>query len=250
MTDPNFLPPSLDFSGKVVLVTGAGRGLGRAIAEAFAQSGARLALNDLTPINLDETAAHIRAAGGRAEEYIFDTAKKIPVQTMLQEALADFERIDILVNCAGVMPRDPFLDMDEWDWHRTIDVNLGGPFFMMQSVGRIFRQQGGGTIVNIAAAEAWLKQISGRAAFVASKAGLAALTRAAANELAAYNIRVNAVCPAGIETDGSPPETGSQPTPPAHLAEAVAAVLALCHPSNTATGQILEIPATLPAAES
>ena len=131
-----------DFSDKVTLVTGAGRGIGRHIAEAFASQGAVVAANDITPINLDETVQRITSAGGRARAYIFDVAKRMPVQAMVDQVLEDWGRIDILVNNAGVEPHASILDMDEWDWHRTLDVNLSGPFFAMQHVGRAMRQRG------------------------------------------------------------------------------------------------------------
>ena len=132
------------FTDQVVLITGAGRGLGRALALAFAREGARVAANDLTPINLDETLAQIQAGGGQGRGYIFDIAKKMPVQALIEAVRQDWERIDILVNNAAVMPRAGILEMDEWDWRRTLDVNLNGAFFTTQSVGRVMRAQGGG----------------------------------------------------------------------------------------------------------
>ena len=190
-----------EFTDKVVLVTGAGRGIGRAIAEAFAERGAIVAANDITPVNLGETVERINAAGGRCKDYVFDVAKKIPVQTMVSEVHDDWGRIDILINNAGVEPHASILKMDEWDWRRTIDVNLTGSFFTLQSVGRIMREQGEGVVVNIASIAGRAHGLHDRAAYVASKMGLLGLVREAAREFAAYNIRVNAVCPGVIETE-------------------------------------------------
>ncbi len=188
-----------EFEDRVALITGAGRGIGRALAVALASQGAVIAANDITPVNLDETMALVTAPGGRIKDYLFDVAKRLPTQAMVDQVLEDWDRIDLLINCAGVYSFAPLLDMDEWDWQRTLDVNLSGPFYTMQQVGRAMREQGGGAIVNLGSAAIGACGMKDRAAFIASKAGLIALTREAAREFAPYHIRVNAVCPGEIE---------------------------------------------------
>lgn len=185
-----------EFNGKVALITGAGKGLGRAAALAFAGRGAIVAANDLTPINLDETLRLIQARDGRGKDYVFDVAKKIPVQSLIQEVVSDWGRIDILVNAARVRPRASVLTMDEWDWRRTLDVNLSGAFFMMQSVGRVMREQGGGVIINLVSLIGEEQEPTEFGAYAASMQGLVGLTSAAAGELAEFRVRLYAICSA------------------------------------------------------
>ena len=197
-----------DLTDKIVLVTGAGKGIGRAVAEAFAARGAIVAANDITPINLDETIARITASGGRVKAYVEDIAKKMPVQALVNQVLDDWGKIDILVNCAEVAPSAPVLNMDDWDWQRTLDVNLTGAFLLTQSIGRVMRaaspegaappkgEKDGGIIIHIG----WrARSPDRRAAYFASKAGLTAFVEHAARELAAYGICVHLVLP--VETD-------------------------------------------------
>lgn len=183
------------FAGKVVLVTGAGRGLGRASALAFARQGATLAVNDLTPINLDETVSQICALGTEVKDYVFDLARKMPAEELVSEVLEDWGRLDVLINHATVHPHMDLLEMDEWDFRRTMDVNLSAAFFMTQLAGRAMRSQAGGVIINIGADIGAVIGQQESIAFWVSKMGLIGLTVAAAKELAPYNIRVNAVIP-------------------------------------------------------
>ena len=179
--------PTHDFEGKVVLITGAGKGKGRALAQAFAASGAWVAVNDISPVNLDEL---VSQSAGRIRAYVEDVAKKVAVQSIIKQVEDDFGRIDILINHASVRPQIALLDMDEWDWQRVLDVNLTGAFLMMQSAGRVMRAQGLGVIVNVVTAN---EIAVDQAAYLASVNGLIALTRSAVNELAPLGVSVHAV---------------------------------------------------------
>ncbi len=174
--------------GKVVLVTGAGKGVGHASARLFADRGARVAANDISPVNLDELAD---LSHGAIKTYAEDIAKKVGVQTVIKQVEDDLGPIDILVNHAAVCPHVALLDMDEWDWHRVLDVNLTGAFLTMQSVGRMMRQKGAGRIFNLV----FLDHDAGaqQAAYSTSMHGLIALTLEAARELGPYGICVHAL---------------------------------------------------------
>lgn len=178
-----------DFKDKVVLITGAGKGSGRLLAEAFAARGALVAANDISPVNVDEAVASIVSRGGKARSYVDDVAKKVAVQAMVKQIQDDFGYIDILVNHAAVRPRVSLLDIDEWDWHRVLDVNLTGALLMMQSVGRVMRARGQGMIINLITGAD--EEADKDAAYRASMAGLLALTRSAVRELSPHGIRVN-----------------------------------------------------------
>lgn len=180
-----------DIKDKVVLVTGAGKGHGRQLAETFAAHGAKVAANDVSPLNVEQVVAAIAAQGGDARTFVEDVAKKIGVQALVNAVVDIWGRIDILINNANVEPVMSVLEMDEWDWHRVLDVNLTGAFLLLQSVGRVMRAQGGGVIVNLIPLAGHTDP--GRAAYAASKLGLLGLTHRAAQELAPYSIRVYAV---------------------------------------------------------
>lgn len=187
------------FEKKVVLITGAGKGSGCILAQALAERGATVAANDISPINVEEVVNEILAKGGYAKAYIEDVAKKVGAQYIVNQVEDDFGAIDILINHATVEPHIPLLDMDEWDWHRVLDVNLTGAFLMTQSAGRVMRAQGSGVIINLTTgssrdgSHARTEPSRSDAAFVASMNALEGFTRAAARELAQYGIHVYAV---------------------------------------------------------
>lgn len=177
--------------GKVVLITGAGKGSGRLLAQALAGQGSLVAANDISPINVEEVVRQILASGGQAKPYIEDVAKKVGAQNIINQVEDDFGRIDVLINHAAVEPHVSLLDMDEWDWHRVLDVNLTGAFLMTQSAGRLMRAQGSGVIINLITGSA--RDPNTQAAFAASMHGLEGLTQEAARELAPYGIQVYGV---------------------------------------------------------
>jgi NAD(P)-dependent dehydrogenase (short-subunit alcohol dehydrogenase family) len=178
-----------ELKGRVVLITGAGKGAGRILAEALAERGAFVAANDISPVNVEPVVDQINARGGRARVYVEDVAKKLGAQYLVKEVEDHFGRIDILINHAYVEPHVPLLEIDEWDWHRVLDVNLTGTFLMTQSVGRLMRVKGGGAIINLISP----KTSGTGAAFTATMSGLEGFTRQAAIELNSYGIRVLAV---------------------------------------------------------
>jgi len=186
---------------KVVLVTGAGRGIGRAIATHCAAAGAVAVVNDINPDTAEATVKAITESGGRAVASIADVAQKMAVQTMHYEILDKFGRVDVLVNNARIEPGGSVLTLDEWNWDRVFGVNLKGPFLCMQTVARGMKEQGGGVIINLLGPQL----MDGRhVAYIASQVGLASLTIECARELVAYNIHACAVQPT------SPEETVAQ----------------------------------------
>ncbi len=174
----------MELTDKTVLITGAGKGVGRALAIALANRGAIVAANDISPVNVEQVVAEILARGGQAKAFVEDVAKKVGVQFLINSMEEEFGGVDILVNHAAVEPQTPLVDMDEWDWHRTLDVNLTGAFLAMQSAARLMKIKGKGTILNI------VTESGSGAAYRSSMAGLAALSNLADSELSPHGIRV------------------------------------------------------------
>jgi 3-oxoacyl-[acyl-carrier protein] reductase len=189
---------SVNLKGKVALVTGAGRGIGKAIAQGFSDAAARVAVNDIDPPTAALTAGTLH---GEAKAYIADVSNSAAVQEMIEQVMKDFGRLDILVNNAGIEPRASILDMTDDEWLSAININLSAAFYTSRAAGRIMKVAGSGVIINMASIAGHNIPIALRSSYVASKAGLIGFTRECAREFAAYGIRVNAVCPGVIETE-------------------------------------------------
>lgn len=192
--------PQFGVAGRRVLVTGATKGMGRDVAEAFAQAGADLFLSGRDEAQLQETAEAVRAHGRRAETAVAELADPDAVVALGERALATMGGIDVLVNNAGVADVQPLLEVTLEAWNAQLDVNLRAPFLLAQTVARAMVEAGtGGKIVNIAST-AGLIGVPGHAAYGASKSGLLNLTKTLAHELGPHNIQVNAICPAIVMT--------------------------------------------------
>src|SRR2546425_47420 len=188
-------------AGKVVLVTGAQRGIGRAIAIRFAQAGADVALNFLDDkAAAESTATEITALGRRATTLAADIAKPEEARRLVATAERDLGPIDVLVNNAGIFPRAPFLDLTEEVWDAVLDTNLKGTFVCAQEVGRrMVDARRPGVIINLASGAPYRGSLRATA-YMASKLGIVGLTRGMARELAPHGIRVNAVAPGVTNT--------------------------------------------------
>jgi 3-oxoacyl-[acyl-carrier protein] reductase len=184
----------------VVVVTGATRGIGRAIALACAREGASIVVNGRDEAAGRAVVTEIAALGGKASWHAADLGQVSEARGLVDGAVRAFGRIDVLVNNAGLFERRPALEMQERDWDRLIDVNLKGAFFCAQAAALAMRGQGG-AIVNVASDAAWSGGINPCAHYAASKAGMVSITRSLAKELAPLGIRVNAVAPGLITTE-------------------------------------------------
>ena len=184
--------------GKIALVTGGARGIGLAIARAFAAEGATPVIADINAQGARDALATLGASGGLALGV--DVADQASVNAMVAAIVGRFGRLDILVNNAGIGGNTPFLDITLEEWNRTIAINLTGAFLVAQACAREMARQGGGKIVNIASLSGQ-RGGHGRAAYGAAKAGLELLTKVMAVELAEHGINVNAIAPGAIETE-------------------------------------------------
>jgi len=186
--------------GQVALVTGASRGLGRAIAQALAAQGASIAAIARSEDALQDTLASIRSGGGTAEAFPVDVANSDAVEAAVEKASTRFGKIDILVNNAGVTRDGLLMRMKTEDWDAVINTNLKGAFHFTRPVGRLMVKQRSGRIINISSVIGLMGN-AGQANYAASKAGLIGFSKSVAREFASRGITCNVVCPGFIETD-------------------------------------------------
>ncbi len=189
-----------DFKGKTAFITGAARGIGRAIALELARGGASLAINDVNEAAAQEAIDLAQKTGApKARFYKFDVSESAACNAAVDSVVTDFGSLDILVNNAGISLDALIMRFKDEDWKKTLDINLTGAFNLMRAACRPMMKQRAGAIVNIASVVGEMGN-AGQAAYSASKGALIALTKTVARELASRNVRVNAVAPGFIDT--------------------------------------------------
>jgi 3-oxoacyl-[acyl-carrier protein] reductase len=187
-------------SGKIAIVTGAGRGIGRSIALRLAGEGASVMLADILEENAIRTSVEIQASGGNAHGIYLDVADPRSIAAMIEQTRTVWGRIDLLVNVAGIGLTKTFLSTTLEEWERMLRINLTGTFLCSQGVARVMVEQHSGKIINIASLSGQ-RGGTGRAAYGASKGGVTVLTKVMAVELAPYGITVNEIAPGPVNTE-------------------------------------------------
>ena len=224
--------PRFDVEGQVALVTGAARGLGRAVALALADAGADVALGLRDLAGDAGLVAEIEATGRRVLPVQCEVSDIGQVQAAVDAVVARFGRLDVLVNNAGVGPENDALDVNEEDFDRTVAVNLKGTFFTCQAAGRVMSRQGGGRIVNMGS-QAGAVALPGESVYCMTKAAIAHLTKCLAVEWGRHGVNVNCVAPTFVRTDGTE-QALSDPAFEADVVERIAALHRIGQPMDVA----------------
>lgn len=191
---------TVDLTEKVALVTGGGRGLGRAMARALASAGATVVVAGRNAVPLESVVCEIEAVGGRATASTCDVTDEVDVVRLVETAVEDHGRLDVVVNNSGVVDTTTLLDQSASSWDRVVDTNLRGVYLVTRTAGKHLVAQGSGKVINIAS-NFGLMGVSRHAAYSASKAAVIAFTRSMAVEWARHNIQVNAIAPGYFSTD-------------------------------------------------
>ncbi len=190
----------MELKDKVAVVTGGGRGIGRAIVERLARGGATVVFGDVNAENVVALTAVLSDSGLAGEGVVSDVAKKQDVEALLYKAVTGYDRLDILVNCAGINRDGMLHKMTDEQWDEVLAVDLTGTFYATRKALQVMRQQpGGGSIIGISSLS-WRGSL-GQANYAAAKAGLVGLTLTTAREGGRFAVRANAICPGFIETD-------------------------------------------------
>jgi NAD(P)-dependent dehydrogenase (short-subunit alcohol dehydrogenase family) len=189
----------MSLSDKIVLITGAGRGIGKAIAMRMAMEKPKIVLNDIEPGPIEETAAQVAEMGSEVMPLLGDVSEEGQVEEMISRVQKRWGRVDVLVNNAGIEHRSSLPEHSSEAWDRVLAVNLKGPFLLCREIAPMMMRQKWGRIINISSMA--YRGMGKQVAYDASKAGLLGLTKSLAVDLARHHITVNAVCPAWVETD-------------------------------------------------
>lgn len=243
-----------DLSGKVALVTGSSRGIGKAIALGLAEAGADVVVVSRTLADVEKTAVEITRLGRHSLPIAADVGKKDNIDKLVDKTLSEFGQINILVNNASKFVARPMADADEEYWDQLVSVDLKSYFFMCQAVGRSMIKLGAGNIINIASVNAMRPNVNS-GVYAICKAGVILMTKALAKEWGPYNIKVNAIAPGVVETEMSKPlrenperlKQHLQKTPLGRIIQPQelvgAAILLASDAASSITGQVIAVDA-------
>lgn len=193
------LEKRFSLEGKVIILTGATGGIGEAIAKGLAEAGGTMVLSGTSKAKLDQLAGEIQGFGGKAKGYQMNLEHKEEIRPFVDQVIRDYGRIDVLINCAGINKREGFLDFQEEDYDRIMNIDLKGLYFLSQEAAKHMKEAHQGSIINVASHNS-VGMLGGCSVYGAAKSAVVALTRSMAVEWSQYGIRANAVAPGHIMT--------------------------------------------------